>query len=506
MKKETATKVLFWLIIIIAILVRIFAWPNALKEVNCDEAMTAINARAIVQTGMDIYKTSYPVYLEAWQYTGQSVMLVYLMAISIKLLGATLVAVRLPLLLISILSLFVAYDFTKRVTKNKTIALIVLALLAISPWHIMQARWSLDCNLFPHFMLLSIYLLYLGLRTPKRKWMYASMISFALTMYTYGLAVYVVPLFLLIMAIYLMVTKEMTIKELLICILLYMIVTFPIILMYITNLFKLGNIQLGPITIQYFEQNQRLRDMLIFSTDRLGQFWKNIDKLVHVLVLQYDRLEWNASYGYGVIYVFSIIFTVIGSIEWNRKNPEQDKLAKLVMDLWIVLSLILGMVINNTNINKLNVLWYPFMMLTGYGIYQVYEIMKKKKIVVYGIIILYSISFILFQYNYYTKQIAKIESSTFWSEGLNQAVIFAQSSDKEVINLDTKITEKGSGRVFLNYVIQFNETHAKRYELRNIEQLNENKVYIMPTKEVKEEWKEQIRAIFYQYAVIWKEE
>lgn len=504
MEKNTIRRVLFWSIIIVAILVRIFAWPNALEEVNCDEAMTAINARAIAQTGMDIYKTSYPVYLEAWQYTGQSVMLVYLMAISIKLLGTTLIAVRLPLVLISILSLFVAYDFSRRLIKNKTIPLIILALLAISPWHIMQARWSLDCNLFPHFMLISTYLLYLGLRTPKRKWLYVSMISFALTMYTYGLAAYVIPFFLLIMAIYLIITKEITIKELLICILCYFIVASPIILMYITNLFKLGDIQLGPITIQYFEQNQRLNDMLLFTPDFLGQLTKNIDKLVHVLVLQYDRLEWNASYGYGVIYVFSIIFTIIGGIEWNRKRPEQDKLGTVLINVWLLLSLMLGIVINDTNINKLNVLWYPFIILTGYGIYQVCHMMKHKKIVVYGIIILYSISFIMFQYEYYTKQIAKIENVIFWSEGLNQAVVFAQRSDKEIISFDTKIREKGS--VFLNYVTQFNENHEKKYQLSKLEQLNKSEVYIIPAKEVKEEWKDQIRAVFYQYAVIWIEE
>ena len=75
--------------------------------------MTAINANAIAETGKDIYGTSFPVYLEAWRVFGQSVFLMYCIAICIKIFGISLIAVRLPMLLISIISLFVFYDLKK---------------------------------------------------------------------------------------------------------------------------------------------------------------------------------------------------------------------------------------------------------------------------------------------------------------------------------------------------------------------------------------------------------
>ena len=43
--------IIFLIIMIIAILVRIYEFPNALKEVNSDEMMLAVNAKSIADTG-----------------------------------------------------------------------------------------------------------------------------------------------------------------------------------------------------------------------------------------------------------------------------------------------------------------------------------------------------------------------------------------------------------------------------------------------------------------------
>ena len=111
------------ILFIIAILVRTFMWPTAISQVNCDEIMTAVNAKAIADNGTDTYGTSFPVYLEAWGTMGQSVMLLYFMAIFIKIFGVLIATVRIPMLLISIISLLIFYDLIKRIFKNHKIAL-----------------------------------------------------------------------------------------------------------------------------------------------------------------------------------------------------------------------------------------------------------------------------------------------------------------------------------------------------------------------------------------------
>lgn len=76
-------KIIFIILIAIGIISRIVNFPNAIPEMNCDEIMTVINANAIAETGKEINGISFPVYLLGWG--GQSVVLVYLMALCFKL-------------------------------------------------------------------------------------------------------------------------------------------------------------------------------------------------------------------------------------------------------------------------------------------------------------------------------------------------------------------------------------------------------------------------------------
>ena len=188
--KETIKKVIVLLIFAIAIIIRIIKWPLIMEEINCDEAMTAINAKAISETGCDMYGTSFPVYFEAWLVGGQSALLTYLMSTSIKIFGFSIMSIRLPLLIISIISIFIFDKLVKIIFEdNYKIRVIMLLILALNPWHIMQSSWALDCNLFPHFMLYAIYFLIKGVKQNK-KYLYISIVLFGITLYTYGIALY----------------------------------------------------------------------------------------------------------------------------------------------------------------------------------------------------------------------------------------------------------------------------------------------------------------------------
>lgn len=54
------------LIILGAVIRIVFLTFNAL-DVNVDEAMTAVNAKSILEYGTDFFGTSFPIYLEAWR-------------------------------------------------------------------------------------------------------------------------------------------------------------------------------------------------------------------------------------------------------------------------------------------------------------------------------------------------------------------------------------------------------------------------------------------------------
>ncbi len=410
LNEDKINKILFILILVIAIGVRVIAWPTAISQINVDEAMTAINAKTMAENGVDIYGTSFPVYLEAWGAMGQSVMLMYLIAIFTKIFGFSIVSVRLPMLIVSIISIIVFYDLVKRIFNNKKLALWAMAFVSICPWHLLQSIWSIDCNMFPHFMLISVYFLYRGI-TDKKWMLYLSMLFFALTMYTYGVSVYIVPLFLLICTIYLLVKKAVTIKQIIICIIIYLLFSSPILAMYVINALKIEtNISIGPITIQYFAKNARTGDMIFFSKDIGKTLLNNICCLLKTFFAQYDGLEWNGTKIFGTVYHISIIFFFIG-IFYFIKHKEKRNIGTFFFGIWLILSFVLGIVINNVNINRINIIWFPILFFSFYGIY----VVSKIKFLKYNIIAIYSALFICFVTYLYSSYTNIIDNSWCFS-------------------------------------------------------------------------------------------
>lgn len=464
-------KILFIIIFLIAVITRVILWPTLL-EANIDEAMTAINASSIANTGKDMYGVSFPVYLEAWGFAGQSVMLAYLTAFCIKLFGMSMFSIRLPMLLISLISIIVFYDFTKRIFKDKKIALLAMFLLSITPWHILQSKWAIDCNMFPHFALFAIYFLYRGV-TERKLFIYISMIFFGLSMYTYGVSIYFIPLFLLISAIYLLINKKINIKELIICILIYMLIFTPLFIMYLINFLKIDKqINLGIFTITYFAESTRTSDMLLFSNNILNQLLKNIISLLSVIFTQYDNLPWNATSVFGTTYHISIIFIIIALINYFKKKEKNIGVKFFV--LWFVFSLFVGIFINGTNINRLNIIWYPLIFLTLYGILISF---KNKKTL---IIIIYTILFISYNIFFYSDYYKEINKSFCFGNGLKESYEFLSNYDnlKYYLNFDNTIQ-------FRTYINFHNEIFNQNVlEQTSIETLDKESIYVIKSNDI----------------------
>lgn len=482
MKKIRRENIIFWIVITIGIIIRIYKFPLALQEMNCDEIMTAVNAISIADKGKEIGGISFPVYLQGWG--GQSVVLLYLMALIIKIIGSSLFAVRLPLLIISIISLFVFYDLLKKMSKSKNIALIGLILVSISPWHILQSIWALDCNMFPHFLLFAIDLFYTGITKNKNVLLYFSMAFFAICLYCYGVSIYFIPLFLLLMAIYLLNTKRITVRQVVISIVIFIIIAIPIITMFALNVLKIENsIEIGNITIPYYENLSRTKDMVFFTPNVFEQLLKNITSTFKVIVIQNDGMEWNASKLFGTTYHITVLFSIIGFARCIR-NIKKDKkcLTSFMLITWLCISILTGFVINQANINRLNSIWYVQLILGTIGMYTIYEKIKYKKIYKYSIIVLYSaifISYITYLFGYYTNI---VDNSGCFSRGFYQSLSYVNNLDKSIVLYDN-IKNDGC----LELYVDFNTNESKQYyaikdenELKEkIKNIDDNQILIL---------------------------
>lgn len=452
---KNKNSILVLAIMFMAIIIRIMNYPNGIKDVNCDEVMMAINARSISSTAKDIYGTELPVYFEAWLNAGQSAFPTYLVALAIKLFGFNLFAIRLPILLISIISIYIIYLLSKKIFNDK-IGILVLFLTAINPWHIMQSQWNLDCNLFPHIILIAVYFLYVGIVDKKKFFLFFSMFLFGISMYCYGISVYFVPLFLAIIGISLLLKKEIEIKEFIYCLLIYIIISLPIFIMYIINFLEIEveKIKFGIFTIQKFQYDTRRGDMLIFSSNILQQLKINIISILFVILLQNDGLVWNSIREFGTIYLFSFPFIFIAVI--GILTNKSSKNCKIIL-LWIVLSIIVGIFINKVNINRLNIIWYPLIMLTGYGIYEFCNRIKMKKIFFNIIILLYIIYFVWFITKFYGKFQDTISNAITFSNGLVDACYYINNmEEKNIIVSESSNTLKTY--VYYRYALNYDYT------------------------------------------------
>lgn len=133
--------------------------------VHADEAFAGYEAYSILNYGKDSWGYSFPVYLTTWG-SGMSALESFLMIPFIRLGGLNLVTIRIPQMIMGIISVLVVYLLFSRIADHKK-ALWAAAMIAVCPWHIMMSRWGLDANLAPAFLLLAMYFSVLGLSKEK---------------------------------------------------------------------------------------------------------------------------------------------------------------------------------------------------------------------------------------------------------------------------------------------------------------------------------------------------
>ena len=148
--------------------------------VHQDEAFAAYEAYCLSADGMDSWGYRFPVYLTTWG-SGMSVLLSLAAVPFVRVLGLNLLAVRLPMLILSCLTLPALYGCVRRLYGERT-GLVSLFLLAVSPWHVALSRWALDANLAPAFLVFGLYFFLRSLEDAR--FLPAAALLYGLTLYT----------------------------------------------------------------------------------------------------------------------------------------------------------------------------------------------------------------------------------------------------------------------------------------------------------------------------------
>ena len=491
-------RLLLLLAVLLAVAVRVYRFGGVPGGFNQDGAMAAIDAKALADYGTDHYGMRWPVHLTAWGYGQMSALLSYLMAPCIKLFGFHAVSLRLPQLLVSLLGLAALYLFCREAF-GKGPALTVLFFGAIAPWHIMQSRWALDCNLFPHFFLFGLYFLNKSLSGKRRLWLCVSMGLFGLCMYCYGIAIYTLPVFLVLACVYLLVKKRVRIGEALLALAVWLAVAWPFILVMAINFFRWDTIETPLFTLPYFAGSIRSNDILFFSENVPAQLWQNARALANVVIIQRPDLPWNSIGQFGSLYLFSLPFAFAGLV-WLLKRLKTSDGAVLLL-LFFVTGIWCGLCTNNVNINRVNIIFYPLLCFAGLGLYAVGRCVPIPFLRP-GLAAGYLLAFCLFCGCYFGPYAEQME--VYFMKNFGDAVASLKDSPAEKLYITGK--SQGENTTYVSQVLTlfYHETDAEyfqgkrqlpgllpfreRYTFANMEQLvidpQENAAYVAAEEEL----------------------
>lgn len=391
--------IFFWIILLGAVVIRCIGFGSVPGGINQDEAMAGMDAWALSKYGTDRYGVFMPVHFTAWRYGQMSVLLSYCMIPFIKLFGFGTLAVRMPMLLVSCGSVVLVYLVGKRLFSER-FALLAMAFTAINPWHFMQSRWSLDCNLFPHVFLLAFYLLLLGLE--KRKYLYFSMIFFGLTLYCYGVAVYSVIPFLLAYGFWCLKYKKLHLKELLLCAAVFTVVALPELLVMAINFFGWSTIETPFFTLSYFPESVRSNDIL-FLNFSVNQLIKNFIAMVETCFLQKPGAIYNAIPDFGPMYLITLPFLLYGIADYAARLFREKNMAVRIKGMalwcWLLMGIWVGLTTHEVNVNRINIFFFPLIFMSVHGITVLAGKFKSLRYVSAGA---YGLCFVLFLSAYFT--------------------------------------------------------------------------------------------------------
>lgn len=338
---------------------RLLAFGRIPGGFNQDGAMAAVDALALAHYGTDRFGTWLPAHFTAWGFGQMSVLMSYLMVPFLRLFGLTPVTARLPMLLASLAGMAALWALLRGMF-DETTAYVGLLFTAVNPWHFMQSRWALDCNLFPHMFVIALALLWRGRKRPGA--LYGSMLFFALCMYSYGVAFTMVPLFLLGACALLLGEKRLGPGRALLCAALYLALSFPIYGTMLINALGLDSVELPFVTMSAFPDSVRGGDILFFSDRPLEQLALNAFALWHTAFLQTADAPWNDIAGFGSLYRCSLPLVLLGLAlvlagSLRREEGADRRLACRLLLLYWLCCLFTGLCVRQVNINRINIIF-----------------------------------------------------------------------------------------------------------------------------------------------------
>ena len=424
------TNKIFCIMFIIFSVILLYKIGVVPKGLHVDEAGMAFDALSLISNGTDRYQNQLPVYLVNFG-GGQSALYAYLTSVLVGIFGFSIAIIRIPSVIITLISLIAIYKLIKENVGNVE-ALLISFIYIIIPFNIMKSRWALDAYLFAPMLVISIYWLLHAINKCKYRYFVIAGIFFGLTLYTYAISYIIIPIMLFIVLIYYLYIKEINFKQILVFVIPLFLLALPLLLMvgYNSEIIPKINLPLFKIPDLWWYRGAEVS---------FSNISKNINEIFKIIFVK-DFLDYNAIEEFGTIYYISIPFVIFGIIfticDIINVLKRKEKSVDVIFIISFVVIFIVSLCLEEVNINKINAIYIPIVYFIAKGIWFLCNRFKKTYII---IILIYLIELIMFL-NYYFGEYADKKLYLF-EENIIYATEFAEELNKENIYVEQSLNQ-----------------------------------------------------------------
>ena len=175
-------------------IVRILMLGTLPNGPTAEEALAAVQGKTLWQTGHFLGCEHLTTLLPQWNGENAGPLLSVLTAPFVGLFGINALTARIPLVLLSILSMLAMYGIGKELG-GAVLGKYMLLLQAISPYFVLSTRLTASANAVVFLLPIAFYAAVRGFR--QKGWLYVGAILLACLAYTYDLFFFIAPLFML---------------------------------------------------------------------------------------------------------------------------------------------------------------------------------------------------------------------------------------------------------------------------------------------------------------------
>ena len=472
--RNLSVYVILFIILAIALLLRIYKLSEFSVGFHIDEASLGYNGYSLLLTGKDDNGNRWPLYIDMFGDNRPSGYH-YLTIIPIKLFGLSEFSTRFPGALIGSITIFPIFLFVTVIFQNKKLGLISASLVAISPWHFVLSRASSEAIVTLFFIIMGFSLFFYSLQKQKKLYLFIGSLSMIASFFFYHAPRVFVPglLLLFILMFFSIIKKSSKNYKIALC--------FSFMLVSVVALFLVfgiggGTGRYSQINIfssfetDFFQKQQVQEDAIAGSSNIQSRFFHNmLTNTALVFISNYfDYFGvnflfttgglpiWYSIPRMGLLYILELPFILVGIYYLIKEKNIYSKIPLV----WLLTAPIVPAITMDDipNINRAVVMFPMFELIAGFGFLSFVEKIKYKKQVIIIIALLLLLNNLYFLHQYFYN--AKTHKPWYRNNGFSEMMSYVKENYD---NYDLIAMSKYQGGIY-PLVLFYMQYDPKKYQ------------------------------------------